>query len=284
MLQLYSVYTKAFYLSELCIYTVQRLCAQITKPLSVQLQGTNQDIHRAVTSVQDCVAVMQQIRDNGTYTRIFETAAALYGEDVQMPRLAARQQHRTNVPASTADEYYRLAVYLPFVDCCIQQLNERFSQHAVTACQLTALLPAYCTTTDFSVVEPAGALYAKFLPGKNVTTLQMEFLRWQQYWKRQAQDVARPQSATEALHAASELGTYPAICVLLKIYATLPVTTATGERSFSALKYLKNYLRSTMTEDRLNGLAHLYINRDVPLDYSKVIEEFARHNRRLSFV
>ena len=78
------------------------------------------------------------------------------------------------------------------------------------------------------------------------------------------------------LNGGSELGTYPAICVLLKIYATLPVTTATGERSFSTLKYLKNYLRSTMTEDRLNGLAHLYINRDVPLDYSKVIEEFAR--------
>jgi hAT family C-terminal dimerisation region len=39
---------------------------------------------------------------------------------------------------------------------------------------------------------------------------------------------------------------YPALAVLLRIFATLPVTTATGERSFSALKYLTNYLRSTM--------------------------------------
>jgi hypothetical protein len=31
-----------------------------------------------------------------------------------------------------------------------------------------------------------------------------------------------------------------------------------------------------MTEDHLNGLAHLYIrpNRDVELEYGKVIEEF----------
>ena len=42
---------------------------------------------------------------------------------------------------------------------------------------------------------------------------------------------------------------------------TLPVTTATGERSFSALKYFKNYLRSKMGEERLNGLAHMFINR-----------------------
>jgi hypothetical protein len=55
-------------------------------------------------------------------------------------------------------------------------------------------------------------------------------------------------------------------------------------KSFSALKYLKNYLRSKMIEDRLNGLAHLYINRDIELAYGKVIEEFEMHNRRLAFV
>jgi hypothetical protein len=52
---------------------------------------------------------------------------------------------------------------------------------------------------------------------------------------------------------------------MLQIFATLPVTTATGGKNFSAVKYLKNYLQSTMIEDRLNGLAHLYINRDIEL-------------------
>jgi hypothetical protein len=61
------------------------------------------------------------------------------------------------------------------------------------------------------------------------------------------------------------LATYPTISAMLQIFATLPVTTATGGKNFSALKYLKNYLRSTMTEDRLNGLVHLYINRDIEL-------------------
>jgi hypothetical protein len=52
---------------------------------------------------------------------------------------------------------------------------------------------------------------------------------------------------------------------MLQIFATLPVTTATGGKSFCALKYLKNCLRSAVIEDRLNGVAHLYINRDIEL-------------------
>jgi hypothetical protein len=34
--------------------------------------------------------------------------------------------------------------------------------------------------------------YAKFLPDGGVTTLRMEFLRWQQYWRRQTTDTAKP--------------------------------------------------------------------------------------------
>jgi hypothetical protein len=85
---------------------------------------------------------------------------------------------------------------------------------------------------------------------------------------------AKPQTALECLQVAAGLATYPLISAMQQIFAILPVITATGRKSFSTLKYLKNYLRSTMTENRLNGLAHLYINRDIELEYGKVIEEF----------
>jgi len=42
---------------------------------------------------------------------------------------------------------------------------------------------------------------------------------------------------------AMALGTYQYITMLLRIFLALPVTAATGERSFIAPKYLKNYLR-----------------------------------------
>ena len=39
----------------------------------------------------------------------------------------------------------------------------------------------------------------------------------------------------------------------LVMYLTIPVTSATSEHTFSALRRLKNYLRSTMKQDHLNN-------------------------------
>jgi hypothetical protein len=80
-----------------------------------------------------------------------------------------------------------------------------FRVQSVAACQLSALLPAYCNTSDFKVIEPAGILYSTFLPDNNVDALQMEFMRWQQYWRRQPSVVERPSCVTEALKVASAL-------------------------------------------------------------------------------
>ena len=46
---------------------------------------------------------------------------------------------------------------------------------------------------------------------------------------------------------------------LLKILITLPVTSCEAERSFNVLKRVKDYRRATMADERLNGLALLYI-------------------------
>ena len=68
------------------------------------------------------------------------------------------------------------------------------------------------------------------------------------------------------------------LAVLIHILATLPVTTATNKCSFSALKYLKTYLRNTTKEVRLNDLALLYVHSDISLDFEKIIAEFSRKN------
>ena len=45
------------------------------------------------------------------------------------------------------------------------------------------------------------------------------------------------------------------------IAVTIPATSASAERSFSALKGIKTYLRSTMTHDRISNLGVLTIER-----------------------
>ncbi|KAK9752987.1 hAT family C-terminal dimerization region [Popillia japonica] len=48
--------------------------------------------------------------------------------------------------------------------------------------------------------------------------------------------------------------TFPNIFVRLRIYLTLPVSVASGERRFSKLNLIKNYMRSTMSQEHLVDL------------------------------
>lgn len=112
--------------------------------------------------------------------------------------------------------------------------------------------------------------------------MEVEYLRWQTYWLGQPEKASK--RVVEVLQESSKLQIFPGISILLQIFATIPVTTATNERSFSSLKLIKNYLRSTIGETRLNGLASLYLHRDLNLDHDAVISEFAKKHRRLDFV
>jgi hypothetical protein len=66
---------------------------------------------------------------------------------------------------------------------------------------------------------------------------------------------------------------YPNIWVSLRILLTMPVSVASGERSFSKLKLIKTYLRSSMSKERLNSLATHSIENAIAqnLDFSELV-------------
>jgi len=59
------------------------------------------------------------------------------------------------------------------------------------------------------------------------------------------------------------------VFVALRIVLSIPVTVASAERSFSKLKIIKNCLRSTMSQQRLSGLAVLSIENDICMNLAK---------------
>lgn len=75
---------------------------------------------------------------------------------------------------------------------------------------------------------------------------------------------------------------FPNISIALRIYCTLPTTSASCERSFSKLKIIKTYLRSTMSQERLSGLAILAIENKTAYEtnFDEVIDSFAERKAR----
>jgi hypothetical protein len=92
-------------------------------------------------------------------------------------------------------------------------------------------------------------------------------------------------STPEILRFVTTVDCCPNVSIAYRILLTVPVTVASAERSFSKLKLLKNYLRSTMLQQRLNGLAMCSIEKDIlnNINLDSVINDFASRNARRSF-
>jgi len=95
-------------------------------------------------------------------------------------------------------------------------------------------------------------------------------------------NVASPLEVLRYNHATRLHECFANVSTALRILLTVPVTVASGERSFSKLKLIKTYLRSTMTQDRFNGLALLSIENDIAtsLNYTDLLSVFANAKAR----
>ena len=76
------------------------------------------------------------------------------------------------------------------------------------------------------------------------------------------------------------------VYLLVKLVLTLPVTTATVERSFSAMKYIKNELRNRMGDRWMNDCLIVYIEKDIAccIDNETMMQRFQNmktHRRQL---
>jgi len=77
------------------------------------------------------------------------------------------------------------------------------------------------------------------------------------------------------------ISVFPNVYTMLKIGLTLPVTSSSPERAFSKLKIVKNRLRSTMGQERLQGLMRITCEKDITINYENIINTFASKSLHL---
>ena len=76
--------------------------------------------------------------------------------------------------------------------------------------------------------------------------------------------------------------TYPLVYLLVKLALTLLVATATVERSFSAMKYIKNEMCNRMGDQWMNDCLVVYIEKDVAcnIDNETIMQQFQNMKTR----
>jgi hypothetical protein len=115
-----------------------------------------------------------------------------------------------------------------------------------------------------------------------VDTFKAKLQMWKRFWEEKSQE-KRPHSFIESLNFC-DAHIFPSDFTAIKIAARVPVTVVPVEQSFSTLKRLKNYLRNTMGEERLNGLALMNVHRCIQLDIGGVLDRMSKKKRRFDFV
>ena len=269
-----------------CLVIVSRLL-EITLPLTKELQSPTLDVIAAVEMVTLMYSMLQRTRNE-----ITESQDEWYDEAVRLadsvgtvpsrPRTPGIQAHLANTPSDSPTEYYRRVITIPFLDHLSSQIQTRFSQGSVAILDAFYALPS-TVLSDPTWMEKFSrflSFYEGDLPEPRF--LKTELKSWENYWKLFQRTI--PTTLGMLLPCIDKL-IFPNIFVALQIAATIPVTSCSCERSISVLRRLKTFLRNTMGQNRLNGLATLHVHREVTLETTDVIERFAlEHPRRMKLV
>jgi len=160
------------------------------------------------------------------------------------------------------------------LDNFLSQLHDRFIKHKLLQ-SFSYIPPGYKThsVTDQDIKY----LIDTYKEDLNNSSLVItgEFYLWQKKYN----EVHVSKSALDVF-SECDIIIFPHIHNLLNILITLPVTTATGERSFSTLKHLETY---SIGQARLSGLALMNIHRDIKINTDEVINEMNTKSRRLNY-
>ena len=246
--------------------------------ITQKLQGRSIDVVNAYKEVDGCIKDMEHVRENidAEFKVIYQQAermAAKVNVDPTIPRSAARQMHRNNVPADNPEEYYRRALAIPLIDKFVSEMSFRFNTFNKRASKLLLLIPSIiCNSKEYESLDLDDLIkqYNDDLPNPDVVDLEL------QLWKRKWLDVTeehRPDSLAKAIKECDKLK-FPNVFTLIKIGCTLPVTSAECERSFSAMRRLRTWLRSTMKSERLSALAIMNIHYSVEVSYKEASQLF----------
>ena len=236
--------------------------SSILEPVTQALQSVHVDMLCVKQHVHKLLLLFDNHRKNaekyfaeGIYAPSLTTAEEI-GVTVSLPRQCDRQVHRANI-GGTTEEYYRRSIYVPYMDSLIQSLKSRFSETNTPAFTVYKLHPAQLEKANRSEYKALVQTIQQFYSFDN---FEQEAMSW---YDMQKQGLLSQSENLELdfIDLVRHIELYPAVRQAFITLLTLPATTCTVERSFSTLRRVKTWLRTTMSDDRLSGLCWMSVHR-----------------------
>ena len=269
------------------------LVFSITEQLSLSLQGVQNSVDDCYVAANVTIQALKKLRKEEEFRLFFESVKEEASDRCDPPQLTRqrRQPLRLNDGAAehrfqSVEDIYRKDYY-QVIDSVAGELESRFMQESfVFVRSIETLLLDSANSKPVILSDELMEMY------KN--DIIMEKLKLQLQLLPDAinsvpidgiriKEVTRVQTICDVFNSQPGLKNFLVeVHKLLKIYMTIPVTTSSSERNFSALKRVKTYLRNSMTQSRLNHcmLVHVHQDKTDTLNICEIANDFIRCNEK----
>lgn len=263
-----------------------------SESLSKTLQYKDISFQEAIAAVNLAKSFYSRIRKEEEfdhfYERVVKKAQSVKIESPIVPRYrrAPRRVDSGSAPHqfSTPKHYFR-SLYYQVCDLLLGELEKRFEQSRVIPSVL-ALEKLLLTAANGESYEEHLQYICKSCYKEDLNVLQLQkqlplLVDVIKHGTPLVKKVTSIRTVCEAMNAQSVYKTMLSdVHKLLRLYLTIPISSSTSERTFSALKHVLTYLRSSMSQKRLNNcvLAHVHKNMLDGLDIVDIAREFIMVN------
>lgn len=261
--------------------------------LARRLQSPKLSLSNAKSSVTALAAIWTAQREENRFHEIWTTVvqdAEKNGVDNptlprarKVPRRLDPEGANPHVDRSTEDFYRR--IYFATIDAALGCLASRFDSEAFNlVCSLESItVDAINARCPKSVdLHPITAHFGDDL---NADRFKLHVAMFGDLCRSsERSNQIRIESINDIVQCLQENDAWlimlPELVNFLRLFLTIPVTSCTAERSFSSLRRLKTYLRSTMSQERLNHIAVLTCHRNKAdsIDLKGMLNTFTARN------
>ena len=248
---------------------------------SINLQSSQIDISTAFVLLKSLQTVIQTIRDNFD---VYEQKGINKTHNHDYKDSKSRKRKKQYDDATSADftdrEAFKVKTFIPITDKLMQELSRRIAAYDEIN-KVFVIIGNFSTNMSASEIADGVCCMREKYSDDFIEDFSQEYIHFVTYVKECP--LKRKDSETKSIWLYRIIiekkvaESFPNFETALHLFLTLMVTNCSGERSFSVLKRVKNYLRSTMSQTRFSALALLSIESDIArsLNYDDIIHQFA---------
>lgn len=261
------------------------------------LQSVDINILQAIELYHSLIGVIQSLREQFDYyeneaKKIYFLDEFTYENDTKRRKIRSlksdetRDSRKTDVILNGRDNF-RISTFNIIIDTLLHQLEKRISCYKELSKTFGFLDAAFLKTMkgnfDNDEIKKTAQLLRDNYPHDINGNLEDELSHFTQHCSFTENEVGNNMTVFFKWFTKMNLKhIYPNIDIIFRLCLSLPVSNCSAERSFSVLKRVLNYLRSTTKQERLESMAILNIESDLTmsLDYDHIINDFAEQKAR----